>query len=98
MGAPMRQAGLCTYVPVALAGVTPDVPVDVLAARGTVYTETHGDGESGLAPVQFPSAHPFGAHPAAAAPSSTRERNGDKTGVDGDRQQCQGGGHQSGDH
>lgn len=33
-----------TYVPVALAWVAPDVPVDVLAARGAVHAETRGKG------------------------------------------------------
>lgn len=40
----MGRAGLCTYIPVALVRVAPDVPVDVLAARGAVHTETHGEG------------------------------------------------------
>jgi len=38
------RAGLRTYVAVALAGVAPDVPINVLAARGAVHAETKGKG------------------------------------------------------
>lgn len=35
------RALLCTYIPVALLRVAPDVPLDVLAASRAVHTETH---------------------------------------------------------
>lgn len=89
----MGRAGLCTYIPVALAWVAPDVPIDVLAARGAVHTETHGEGGQESLPSKSPLHTCFAPHPTSAAPQkpwgerspSTQERDGDETRADGDQ-------------